>query len=141
MKIISIGFKNPFHESGYTNKIKINGLDEINVFIGKNNSGKTNVLRSIYNLLHQDIERSEIFRRIKVKLDKKDFGSIIEKFHKKLLLIYENKDIPTPEANRRENRLKSTLKDGKFVNQFYPLVYLLIRKKFLHSPVCPAQAI
>ncbi len=63
MKIISIGFKNPFHESGYTNTIKIDSLDDINVFIGKNNSGKTNVLRSIYNLLHQDIERSEIFRR------------------------------------------------------------------------------
>jgi len=125
MKIISIGFKNPFHESGYTNTIKINGLDEINVFIGKNNSGKTNVLRSIYNLLHQDIERSEIFRRIKVKLDKKDFESIIEKFHKKLLLIYKNKDNFTPKANRRENRLKFTLKDGKFVNQFYPLINLM----------------
>jgi len=125
MKIISIGFKNPFHESGYTNTIKINGFDEINVIIGKNNSGKTNVLRSIYNLLHQDIERSEIFRRIKVKLDKKDFESIIEKFHKKLLLIYKNKNILTPEANRRENILKLTLKDGKFVNQFYPLFNLM----------------
>ena len=54
MKIISIGFKNPFHDSGYTNTIKINDLEDINVFIGKNNSGKTNILRSIYNLLHQE---------------------------------------------------------------------------------------
>ncbi len=38
MKIISIGFKNPFHESGYTNTIKINSLDDINVFISINNN-------------------------------------------------------------------------------------------------------
>ena len=57
MKILSIGFKNPFHESGYTNSIEIHNLENINVFIGKNNSGKTNVLRSIYNLLHKDVDQ------------------------------------------------------------------------------------
>ncbi len=125
MKIISIGFKNPFYESGYTNTIKINNLDDINVFIGKNNSGKTNVLRSIYNLLHQDIERSNIFRRLKVKLDRKDIKLIIETFHKKILNIWKNREIITPESNHREKRLKSTLKDGEFVNKFYPLFNLM----------------
>ncbi|KKM69616.1 hypothetical protein LCGC14_1449020 [marine sediment metagenome] len=55
MKILSIGFKNPFHKSGYTNTIEINNLENINVFIGKNNSGKTNVLRSIYKALFLSI--------------------------------------------------------------------------------------
>lgn len=36
MKIISIGFKNPFQDFGYSNTIKINNLNDINVFIGKN---------------------------------------------------------------------------------------------------------
>ncbi len=129
MKIISIGFKNPFHESGYTNTIKINGLNDINVFIGKNNSGKTNVLRSIFNLLHQDIERSEIFGRIKVKLDNKDFQSIIEGFHKVILKMFNNRnkaDFETVPIAR--------FFDGEFVNQFYPLFNLI--KDFPISKKC-----
>ena len=44
MKIIVLKFENPFYESGYTNPITIKNLDDINVFIGKNNSGKTTYL-------------------------------------------------------------------------------------------------
>ncbi len=118
MKIISIVFKNPFEEAGYTETIKINDFDDINVFIGKNNSGKTNILHSIFNLLHQGADRSGIFRRIKVILNHKDISSIFEKFYNKVLLIYQMRDILKPEIIRREHRLKSNLKDGKFVNFF-----------------------
>jgi len=127
MKILSIGFKNPFHESGYTNTIEINNLENINVFIGKNNSGKTNVLRSIYNLLHQNIDRSKIFRYLKVKLDHKDINLILDKFYNRILKIYQNRNNPTTETDPRKNRLKSNLKDGKFVNVFNPLVNLKIK--------------
>ena len=124
MKILSIGFKNPFHESGYTNTIEINNLENINVFIGKNNSGKTNVLRSIFNLLHQDIDRCKIFRYLKVKLDHKDINLILGKFSDKILKIYQNRNNPIPETDRRKNRLKSNLENGKFVNAFNPLYNL-----------------
>jgi len=127
MKILSIGFKNPFHESGYTNTIEINNLENINVFIGKNNSGKTNVFRSIYNLLHQDIDRSKIFRYLKVKLDHKDINLILGKFYYKILKIYQNRNNATPETDRRKNRLKSNLENGKFVNAFNPLCNLKLK--------------
>ncbi len=127
MKILSIGFKNPFHESGYTNTIEINNLENINVFIGKNNSGKTNVFRSIYNLLHQNIDRSKIFRYLKVKLDHKDINLILGKFSDKILKIYQNRNNATPETNRRKNRLKSNLENGKFVNTFNPLYNLKLK--------------
>jgi len=67
MKIISIGFENPFHKIVFSNTIRINNLEDINVFISKNNSGKTNVLTSIYSLTYQDIERSNNFHRLKFK--------------------------------------------------------------------------
>ena len=124
MKIISIGFKNPFHESGYTNIIKINNLDDINLFIGKNNSGKTNILRYIFNLLHQKVDTRGNFRRLKVKLDHEDTDLILGKFYDKILKIYQNRNNNTPETDHREIRLKSDLKDGKFVNTFNPLCNL-----------------
>lgn len=124
MKILSIGFKNPFQESGYTNTIEINNLENINVFIGKNNSGKTNVFRSIFNLLHQDIDRSKIFRYLKVKIDHKDINLILGKFFDKILKIYQNRNNATPETDRRKNRLRSNLENGKFVNAFNPLYNL-----------------
>ncbi len=127
MKILSIGFKNPFHESGYTNTIEIYNLENINVFIGKNNSGKTNVLRSIYNLLHQDIDRSKIFLYLKVKLDHKDINLILGKFNDKILKIYQNRNNVTPETDHRKNRLKSNLENGKFVNAFNPLYNLKLK--------------
>ena len=127
MKIISIGFKNPFHESGYINTIKINNLDDINVFIGKNNSGKTNILRYIFNLLHQKVDRSGIFRRLKVKLDHEDINLILGKFYDKILKIYQNRNNATPEPDRREHRLKSNLENGKFVNAFNPLYNLKLK--------------
>jgi len=46
MKIISIGFKNPFYESEYTNTVKINNLDDFNVFIGK--IDKSDILQEIF---------------------------------------------------------------------------------------------
>ncbi len=124
VKILSIGFKNPFHESGYTNTIEIYNLENINVFIGKNNSGKTNVLRSLYNLLHQDIDRSKAFRYLKIKLDFKDINLILGKFYDKILKIYQNRNNTTPETDLRNNRLKSNLENGKFVNAFNPLYNL-----------------
>ncbi|KKM96779.1 hypothetical protein LCGC14_1174760, partial [marine sediment metagenome] len=129
MKILSIGFKNPFHKSGYTNTIEIYNLENINVFIGKNNSGKTNVLRSIYNLLHQDIDRSKIFLYLKVKLDHKDINLILGKFKDKILEIYQNRNKVTPETDHRKNRLKSNLENGKFVNAFNPLYNLKLKMK------------
>jgi len=128
MKILSIGFKNPFHESGYTNAIEINNLENINVFIGKNNSGKTNVLRSIYNLLNQDIDRNKIFRYLKVKLDYKDINLVLGKFYDKILKIYQNGRIAIRETYSRKNRLKSNLENGKFVNAFNPLYNLKLKK-------------
>ena len=127
MKILSIGFKNPFHKSGYTNTIEINNLENINVFIGKNNSGKTNVLRSIYNLWHQDIDKSKVFRYLKVKLDYKDTNLILGKFYDKILKIYQSRNNPMPETDHRKNRLKSNLENGKFVNTFNPLFNLKIK--------------
>jgi len=127
MKILSIGFKNPFHESGYTNTIEIYNLKNINVFIGKNNSGKTNVLRNIYNLLHQDIDRSNIFRYLKVKLDHKDINFILGKFYDKILKIYQNRNNAIPETDRRKIRLKSNLVNGNFVNAFNPLFNLKLK--------------
>jgi len=127
MKIISIGFKNPFHESGYTNTFKINNLDDINVFIGKNNSGKTNILRYIFNLLYQKIDNSGIFRRLKVKLDHEDINLILEEFYKEIYKIYQNRNTDTPRTNRREHRLKSNLRNGTFVNAFNPLHNLKLK--------------
>ncbi len=113
MKIISIGFKNPFHMSGYTNTIKINNLDDVTVFIGKNNSVKTNILRYIFNLLHQKVDKDGIFRCLKVKFDHEDFNLIIVEFCKDIYKIYQNRNNVTPETDRREHRLKSKLKNGK----------------------------
>jgi len=115
-----IGFQNPFYDSGYTNNIKINGLNKINVFIGKNNSGKTYVIRSIYNLLLQDIDRSKIFCRLKIKLETKDFKLLIEKFHKVILKMYKNRN-----AADHEGVAVVRFHDGEYVNQFYQLFNLM----------------
>ncbi len=127
MKIISIGFKNPFHESGYTNIIKINNLDDINLFVGENNSGKTNILRYIFNLLHQKVDKSGIFRRLKVKLDYEDINLILGKFYDKIFKIYHNRNNTTSETDRREHKLKSDLRNGKFLNTFNPLCNLKLK--------------
>ncbi len=49
MKISSIIFKNPL--DGYDDEIELESLDSINVIIGKNNSGKTRVLKQLFSAL------------------------------------------------------------------------------------------
>lgn len=110
-----------------SNTIRINNLEDINVFISKNNSGKTNVLTSIYSLTYQDIERSNIFHRLKFKLDKQDFELIIENFHNKILNIYRNLDISSPKDNQSELKIlflfqfryKKTFSKHKIYIQFF----------------------
>lgn len=91
MKIISIGFKNPFHESGYTNTIKINNLDDINVFIGKNNSGKTTILDRIYYVLSRNFNKDGPLLRFTIELNSDEFIERFKEFYEK----YE-KNTPSP---------------------------------------------
>lgn len=126
MKIISIGFKNPFHESGYISTIKINDLDDINVFIGKNNSGKTNILRYIFNLLYQKVDRSGIFRRLKVKLDYEDINRILGDYCNEIYAIHRESYVHK-DFNIREHRIHDILRRGNSVNIFNPLYNLKLK--------------
>ena len=124
MKILSIGIKNPFHGSGYDNIIEVNNIEDINIFIGKNNTGKTNILRSIYNLLHQNLNSSKNFRSLTIQFDYKDINSILDNFYKKILGLYKDRNSYMSKPNFRE--LKNKLADGTFVNSFNPLTNLKI---------------
>ncbi len=119
MKIIALGFKNPFSESGYENDNIIDEIDDINIFIGRNNSGKTNSLRSVFNLLYQRIDGNKIFRHLKVKLDCEEFKPLLDGIQERLIKILKRRDKPIPDISRRENRLRSIVEE--FIAKFYDL--------------------
>ena len=103
MKILSIGFKNPFHEFGYTNTIKLNNLDDINVFIGKNNSGKTTILKTLGVLLNRSHGSNKSIIELSIKLNYEEL--------KKLLKTCINK--PEYLKNRSSSRFWSTSDDDR----------------------------
>ncbi len=79
MKIISIGFKNPFELNPVN--IKINDLEGINVFIGKNNSGKTTLLNEIFRNLNPEADRDTKLTRFKVRLIGSEFKNLFYNFY------------------------------------------------------------
>ncbi len=79
MKIISIGFKNPFELNPVN--IKINDLEEINVFIGKNNSGKTTLLNEIFRNLNSKANKDNKLTRFKVRLTESEFRNLFHSLY------------------------------------------------------------
>ncbi|KKL11380.1 hypothetical protein LCGC14_2546400 [marine sediment metagenome] len=79
MKIISLGFKNPFELNPVD--IKINDLEWINVFIGKNNSGKTTLLNEIFRNLNPEANRDTKLTRFKVRLLGSEFKNLFHRFY------------------------------------------------------------
>ena len=79
MKIISIGFKNHFELNAVN--IKINDLEWINVFIGKNNSGKTTLLNEIIRNLNPEANRDTKLTRFKIRLIGSEFKNLFHKFY------------------------------------------------------------
>jgi len=76
MKITSLGFQNPFFPN-YKNPIKFNSLNGINVLIGKNNTGKTTILNTIYNELRKDWKPSQTLSRYEFEIDFIQFKSLL----------------------------------------------------------------
>lgn len=76
MKITSLGFQNPFFPN-YKNPIKFNSLNGINILIGKNNTGKTTILNTIYNELRKDWEPSRTLSRYEFEIDFIQFNSLL----------------------------------------------------------------
>jgi len=67
MEIVSLTLESPF--DGYKGTITIENLNKINVFIGKNNSGKTQLLNQIYRALNKGYETKHILKKITIKID------------------------------------------------------------------------
>lgn len=66
MKIRYLEFFNPFE--GFTDNIILKNLDDINVIIGKNNSGKTTILYKIFQILNTPIIENHQIRKIFIEL-------------------------------------------------------------------------
>lgn len=75
MKIISISFSSPFEN--YKEDIKFKDLSDINILIGKNNSGKTTILKNIYHILHSDSRNLKESSSITFKLDLLEFLDLL----------------------------------------------------------------
>lgn len=112
MKITSIVFKNPFFKSGYTNDIKIKNLNDINIFIGKNNSGKTTILDTLHNLLDRTNQNNKSISELSIKVDYSELKELLKKSIK-------NCKYP---KNRAETKVWITTLDDdriEFINDFY----------------------
>jgi len=62
MKIRYLEFFNPFE--GFTDNIILKNLDDINVIIGKNNSGKTTILYKIFQILNTPLIENHQIRKL-----------------------------------------------------------------------------
>lgn len=82
MKITSIGFQNPFYPN-YMNPIKLNSLKEINILIGKNNTGKTTLLKTIYHELRKDWTPERKLIRYEIEIDLIELKLLLEKIKEK----------------------------------------------------------
>ena len=126
MKIISIGFKNPFELNPVN--IKINDLEWINVFIGKNNSGKTTLLNEIFRNLNPEASKDTKLTRFKVRLIGSEFKKLFYNFYqqfsntsrwKKSMIHF------VPDLNTTIGNLKKILGNEEIAKNIIQFNYIL----------------
>lgn len=126
MKIISIGFKNPFELNPVN--IKINDLEWINVFIGKNNSGKTTLLNEIFRNLNPEANKDTKLTRFKVRLIGSEFKKLFYNFYqqfsntsrwKKSMIHF------VPDLNTTIGNLKKILGNEEIAKNIIQFNYIL----------------
>ena len=67
MDLVSLTLANPF--KGYEKELTVERLSKINVFIGKNNSGKTQLLNQIHIGLSQQYESNQVLKKLCTRIE------------------------------------------------------------------------
>ena len=120
MKILAIAFKNPFGEY-YSNPIELDSLENINIIIGKNNSGKTTILETIIRVLHNDFNQNHEILRYKVEMDGLEFQDNIHNFFEKFYgsNVSKSRSIPRVlDSHRKDDFQELTMRILELIHKF-----------------------
>ncbi len=92
MKIKYLKIKNPLEKYKHCD-IELVDINFINIFIGKNNSGKTLLLNQVFRVLNQRHDSNKFLIEIRIILNKKDLKNMIDDFNVKLKNVSKISDI------------------------------------------------
>ncbi|GAH75231.1 unnamed protein product, partial [marine sediment metagenome] len=120
MKIVSVAFKNPFGDY-YTNSIELDSLENINIIIGKNNSGKSSILETIIRVLQNNFNQNHEILRFRVEMGAIEFQDNIHNFFEKYYGSKASKSRSIPrilDINKNDDFQDLTSRILEFLNKF-----------------------